>query len=58
LFSKKQLEQIASGFKNNIWDKNHRLQAATVIVRVTQEVNPEFDSFEFFEACGLVERAA
>ena len=56
---RKHYEKIAKGFKDRIWDKNHRLQAATVFVEVAQEINPEFDSFKFFAACGLVdERAA
>ena len=58
MLNKDYFDKIALGFKEKIWDKNHRLQAATVIVRVAQEIHPEFDSFEFFEKCGLVDRAA
>jgi len=58
LLNKDYFDKIASGFKEKIWDKNHRLQAATVIVRVAQEIDPAFNSYEFFEACGLVDRAA
>jgi len=56
--TKKHFEQVASGFKKQLWDKNHRLQAATVFVELAQELNPKFDSFKFYEACGLVDRAA
>jgi len=55
---RKHYEQIAKGFKERIWDKNHRLQAATVFVEVAQELHPEFNSFKFYEACGLVNEAA
>ena len=53
-----QLDKIAEGFKKRLWDKNHRLQAASVIVEIAAE-SEGFDSFEFFKKCGLVdERAA
>jgi len=55
---KRQLDKIAEGFKNRLWDKNHRLQAATVIVEIASETDKEFNSFEFFEKCGLVNEAA
>ena len=50
-------EQIAKGFKEELWDKNHRLRAAHVIAQIAYEYDPQgnFDSFEFFKACGLVE---
>ena len=53
---KKQLEEIAKGFKERLWDRNHRLQAAHVVASVANETNPLFDSMKFFEACGLVDR--
>jgi len=58
LFSKEQIDKIAEGFKTRLWDKNHRLQAAHVVATVAYEVVPEFDSYKFFEACGLVNEEA
>lgn len=47
-------EKIAVGLKKEVWDRNHRLRAAHVVASVASEINPEFDSFKFFEKCGLV----
>ena len=49
-------EKIAKGFKEEIWDRNHRLRAAHVIAQIAYEYSgpDSFDSFEFFTACGLV----
>lgn len=58
MFSEKQLKQIAKGFKDKLWDKNHRLQAAHVVATIAYEVVPDFDSFKFFEDCGLVNEEA
>jgi len=51
---KRHFEEIAKGLREKVWDKGQRLQAAHVIAQVAQEINPKFDSFGFFEACGLV----
>ena len=58
LFTEKQIDKIAEGFKDRLWDKNHRLQAAHVVATIAYEVVPEFDSFKFFEKCGLVNEEA
>lgn len=55
---KEHFDKIALGLKNEVWDRNHRLRAATVVAGVAQELNPNFNSFDFFEACGLVDRRA
>ena len=51
---KKHFEKIAKGLRERVWDKGQRLQAANVIAEVAYEDNPRFDSFKFFDACGLV----
>ena len=48
------LDKLAKGLKDEVWDRNHRLRAAHVIAGVAYEMNPNFDSLDFFEACGLV----
>jgi hypothetical protein len=52
---KKHLKKIAKGLRERVWDRNLRLQAASVFAEVAYELNPEFDSFKFYEACGLVD---
>jgi len=52
--TKRQLDKIAKGLKDEVWDRNHRLRAANVVAQVAYETNPKFDSLKFFGACGLV----
>lgn len=54
MWSKRHYKAIAEGLKERVWDRGQRLQAAHVFAEVAFEDNPAFDSFKFFEACGLV----
>lgn len=51
---KRQLDALAKGLKEKVWDRGQRLQAANVIAEVAIADNPRFDSLKFFDACGLV----
>jgi hypothetical protein len=53
-----ELDAIAKGLKDNVWNKDMRLRAAAVVIQVAKEGNPTLDEFGFMKTAGLVPLAA
>ena len=53
-----ELDAIAKGLKENVWNKDMRLRAAAVVIQVAKEGNPTLDEFKFMKVAGLVPLAA
>ena len=49
-----ELDAIAKGLKNNVWNKEMRLRAAAVVIQVAKEGNPKIDEYAFFRTANCI----
>ncbi len=49
-----ELNEIAIGLKNNVWNKEMRLRAAAVVIQVAKEGNPKIDEYAFFRTANCI----